>query len=147
MFFSNLNSEIKLVKVADHTTAATTDVTSASVDMTQDGGWDGVLFLTSFGTAAADNGIKAQQSSDDGSTDNFADLEGTKVFGGTAEDIWLDIFRPQEDYVRVIGLRGTSSTLESIWALLYRGRGQPADNTRSGEITGETHASPDEGTA
>lgn len=137
-----LSSSIKITKVEDHTTAGTTDVDSASVDMA---GYEGVLFLTSFGTAAADNYISAQQSTDDSS---FADLLGSKV-GATAsdEDVWVDVYRPLERYVRVHVELGTSSTVESIWAIQYGGRKQPVDNATTGTIIGEAHVSPIEGTA
>lgn len=137
-----LSPYVKLTKVEDHTAAGTTDVDSASVDMA---GYEGVLFLTSFGTAATDNYISVQQSSDDSS---FADLEGTKI-GATAsdEDVWADIYRPQERYLRVHVELGTSSTVESIWAIQYGPKSFPVDNTTTGTITGEAHVSPAEGTA
>jgi hypothetical protein len=138
----NLSNGVKITKVSDPSTAATTAVNSASVDMT---GFEGVLFLTSFGTAAAGNLVNAAQSSDDSS---FADLEGTSVSSGTSdEDVWLDIYRPSERYVRLEAARGTSSTLGDIWALQYGPRSEPVDNAASGTIAGELHVSPDEGTA
>lgn len=140
-----LSNFVKITKVADHSTAATTDVDSASVDMA---GFEGVLFVSSFGTAASGNTLEAQQSSDDGSSDTFAALAGTAVSSGTSdEDVWVDIYRPQERYVRAHAERGTSSTLESIWAIQYGGRKQPVDNTTTGTIAGEAHVSPAEGTA
>lgn len=141
-----LLSEItKLVKVADHSTAATSDVTSSSVNMA---GYGSVLFLTSFGTAAANNTLKVQQSSDDGSTDAYSDLEGSSVSSGTSdEDVWIDVYRPTKQYVRVVAARGTSSTLESIWAIQYEASSLPVDNTTSGTIVGESAINPAEGTA
>lgn len=137
-----LSNYVKLTKVADHSTANTTAVNSASVDMT---GFEGVLFITSFGTAAADNTLEAAQSSDNS---NWNDLAGTQVASGTSdEDVWIDIYRPSDRYVRVEAARGTSSTLESIWAIQYGGRKQPIDNTTSGTIIGEAHVSVAEGTA
>lgn len=142
----NLSSQVKLTKVADHTTAGTTDVTSAILDMS---GYEGVLFFTSFGTAAADNSLKAQQDTDSaGGT--MADLLSTSVVSGASpsnEDVWLDVYRPRERYVRCIAVVDTSSTCESIWALQYGARERVVDNTTSGTITGESHAEPAEGTA
>lgn len=140
-----ITEHVKITKLKDHSTAATSAVDSASVDMA---GWDGVLFLTSFGTAAADNTLKAAQSDDDGSADDFTDLTGTSVASGTSdEDVWIDIQRPTKRYVRVTAARGTSSTLESIWAIQYRGRTAGQTNVTSGTIIGERHASKAEGTA
>lgn len=137
-----LSSIVKLTKVEDHTAAGTTDVDSAGVDMA---GYEGVLFLTSFGTPATDNYISAQQSTDNSS---FADLAGTKV-GADAdtEDLWVDVYRPLERYVRVHVELGTSSTVESIWAIQYGGRKQAEDNVTDGTIMGEAHVSVAEGTA
>jgi len=94
-----LSGVVKLIKIADHSTAATSDVTSAIVDTA---GYAGVLFITSFGTAAANNTLKAQQDTDvAGAT--MADLLGTSVASGTSdEDVWIDIYRPLERYVRVV---------------------------------------------
>lgn len=143
-----LTESCKLTKVADHSTAATTDVTSASVDME---GWDGVVFFTSYGTAAANNLIHIEQSSDDGSVDTFTDVAGSEVnaSGASDEDQFVDILRPQERYLRCIGVRGTSSTLESIWALQYKGRKVPfasAPNLTSGTIYGNRLTQPIAGT-
>lgn len=137
-----LSNSIKLTKVTDHTAAGTSAVNSGSVDMA---GFEGVIFISSFGTAAAGNTVEAAQSTDDSS---FADLEGSSVTSGTSdEDVWIDIYRPQERYVRAEFARGTSSTLESIWAIQYGARKQPVDNTTSGTIIGEASVSPSEGTA
>lgn len=137
-----LSNRIKITKVADHTAAGTSAVNSTAVDMA---GYEGVIFITSFGTAATDNSVNAAQSEDNSS---FADLAGSKV-GDTAsdEDVWIDIYRPLERYVRLEAVRTTSSTLESIWAIQYGGRVQPVDNTTTGTIIGEAHVSPAEGTA
>lgn len=138
-----LSTIIEITKVADHTAAGTTAVDSTGVDMA---GWDGVLFITSFGTAASGNTVKAAQSADDSTYD---DLTGTSVTSGTSdEDVWIDVYRPRDRYVRLSAARGTSSTLESIWAIRYMGgRKLPRSNVLSGTIIGERHVSPAEGTA
>lgn len=139
----NLSSNVKLTKLQDHTTAGTSAVNSDEVDMQ---GYEGVLFITSFGTAAADNTVNGAQSSVSGGT--FVDLLGTSVASGTSdEDVWLDIYRPIDRFVRLEAARGTSSTLESIWAIQYGPKKMIVDNTTSGTIIGELHESPAEGTA
>lgn len=139
-----LSEDVKITKVADHTTAGTSAVTSSSVDM-QD--YEGVIFISSYGTAAAGNTAHAEQSSDDGSSDAFADLAGTEVGVSTSdEDVWVEVHRPTERYVRAAFLRGTSSTLESIYAIQYGAKIKPVDNTTAGTIHGESHNSPAEGT-
>ena len=55
-----LSERVKITKVLDYTGAGTSATNTSSVDMA---GYDGVVFITSFGTAAANNVMKAQQSS------------------------------------------------------------------------------------
>jgi hypothetical protein len=143
-----LSKKVKIIKVKDAAGAATSAVESDGVDMDQDGGFGGVLFVTSFGTAAANNTINAAQSDDDGSSDDYTDLAGTGVSSGASdEDVWLDVYRPTKRYVRLEAARGTSSTLGDIWAILYEPRVAPTSNVLSGTIVGEGHVSPPEGTA
>lgn len=139
----NLSGSIKITKVQDHTAAGTSAVTSDALDMS---GFAGVLFLTSFGTAAANNTLLAAQ--DTASNGSFTDLLGTSITSGTSdEDVWIDITSPLKRYVRVEVARGTSSTLESIWAIQYGAAAEPIDNTTAGTIIGEAHLAPAEGTA
>lgn len=139
----NLSSNVKITKCADHTTAGTDPVNGTGVDMSC---YTGVLFLTSFGTAAANNTVNAAQGADNSS--DWQDLTGTSVASGTSdEDVWVDVYRPTDRYVRLEAARGTSSTLESIWAIQYGPKMAPVDNTTSGTITGELHAGVAEGTA
>ncbi len=139
-----LSDSVKITKVQDHTIAGTSAVTSDIIDMS---GYAGVLFLTSFGTAAANNTIKAQQDTD-AAGGTMADLLGTSVASGTSdEDVWIDLTSPRERYVRVVVARGTSSTLESVWAIQYGATAEPVDNVTSGTIIGEAHLAPAEGTA
>lgn len=141
----HLGNKIKMTHVKTHSTAATSDVDSDSVDMA---GYNGVMFLSYFGTAAANNILKVQQSSDNGSADDWSDVAGTAVSSGTSdENVWVDVYRPTKRYVRVKALRGTSSTLESIYAFRYDARSLPEANIISGTIVGETHLDPAEGTA
>lgn len=140
-----LSENIKIVKIGDHSTADTSTVASSAID-TQ--GYGGVLILSSFGTANSGNLVKAQYSDDDGSTDAYSDVVGTSTTSGSSdEDVWLEIKRPAKRYVKAIYTRGSSSTLESIYALLYNPTSLPVDNTTTGTITGEAHVQPAEGTA
>jgi hypothetical protein len=140
----NLLSRCKFVKVADHSTAATTDVTSSIVDTA---GYEGVVFFTSFGTANATNTIKVQQNTANQTT-GMADLEGSSVASGSSdEDTIVEIHKPQERYLQVVAARGASSTLESVWACLYGGTPGAAGNSVSGTQIAEVKSSPAEGTA
>lgn len=143
-----LSEEIKIVKVKDAQTAATTAITTDVIDMSADGGWDGVLFLANFLTAAADNLLKVQQSSDNAVADAFADLAGSEVNAGASDELqWVDIFLPRERYVRGYLTRGTSSATGYTLAMLYRGRNVPFSNVTAGTINGVALVAPAEGTA
>jgi len=139
-----LTENVKLTKVSDYASANTTDVTSAEVDMA---GWDGVVFITSYATAAANNLMHAEQDTATG-MGSAADLEGSEVdlSGASDEDQWIDLFQPRERFVRVVAQRGTSAALESIWAIQYRGRNVPVTNLTSGTIYGKRLNRPAEGT-
>lgn len=143
MFERYLTEFAKPVKVANHTTAGTGDVSCSSVDMQEDGGYDGVLFMTSYGTAAADNILKAAGSDDDST---FAEWEtaATVISGASPsnEDVCLDVFRPLQRYVKAVPERGTSSTLESVWAIRYRSRNRPITAGVSGTLGVTQAASP-----
>lgn len=141
-----LSKNAKITKLNGTQGAAATEFEGASVDMQ---GYEAVTFLTSLGTAATDNGIKAQQSSDDGSSDAFADLTDTQVLSdGTETDLVLEITKPVERYVRPVVVRGTSSTVEAVWAVQFPHTGlHPIDNDSPTAQAAETHASPAEGTA
>jgi hypothetical protein len=140
----NFLSRQKVVKVADHSTASTADVTSSIVDTA---GYDGVVFMTSFGTANATNTVKVQQNTANQTT-GMADVVGTSVASGSSdEDVIIEIHKPTERYIQVVAARGASSTLESVWAILYNGTPGLAANSVSGTQIAELHSSPIEGTA
>lgn len=111
-----LTDNVKITKVSDHTTAGTSDVTSSSVDMA---GWDGVMFLTSLGTAAAGNIVTLHSSTDDSS---FSATAALKSSGTSDEDVAVDLQSPINRYWKAVVTRGTSTTCETIWAVQYRGR-------------------------
>ena len=148
MLMHSLMDIAKIIKVSDPTTAGTSDVDSTGVDMK---GYEGVTFLTSFGTAAANNLVNVQGSSDDGSVDTYADLAGTAVAlgGASDEDQVAEVYKPaaNQRYLRLHVERGTSTTLGDIWAILWAAHDQPVDNTTTGTIAAERNVSPAEGTA
>ena len=119
---AHLVESVKVVRAKAHEAANTTGVESDIVDTE---GFDGVMFLTTFGTGAANNTLKAQSSliNDSG---GMADITGV-ASGSTLNknEVMLDVHRPPRRYVRVVAARGTSSTLETIYALLYRARDLP----------------------
>lgn len=141
----NFLNSCQITKVADHSTAATSAVESSIIDMA---GFAGVVFVTSLGTAAANNTLKVQQDDANG-TGGMADLAGSEVSAGTSdEDLIVAVHQPAKRYLRAVVTRGTSSTCESIYAIRY-GADTPqlSANSVSGTQIAEQHLTPAEGTA
>lgn len=130
-----LSDNVKITKLADHSTANTTDVTSAELDMA---GFEGVVFVSSFGTAAANNLVTVH-----GSATSGAEAATTTTCGsGTSdEDVIVDVFRPSFRYLKLVASRGTSSTLESIWAIQYG----PRTKSQTSDISGTANVAQAEG--
>ncbi len=146
----NLTYEVKTVRIMNAVAAGTSDQTSSALD-TQ--GYEGVRFIALFGalTATQVTSIKAQQSSDDGSSDAYSDIAGS---GSAALDdadgnqmLILDIYQPQKRYLKLVVDRGTANAvIDGVIAELYRPRVMPvtADSSVSSQ---ELLAAPAEGTA
>lgn len=140
----NLSNFAKALAAIAVTSAGTSTINGSVID-TQ--GFNGVWIIIHFGTAAADNTLKAQQGAASNLSD-AADLADTQVGVGASDEIvWLDIYRPRERYVRCVALRGTSTTISWGVALLYGAESLPVDNAVAGTIHGEFHQEPAEGTA
>jgi hypothetical protein len=133
--------DVKITKVEAYAAANTTDLTSDSVDMAADGGYDAVCFVAVYGTAAADNLIHAETSPDDST---FTDITGSEPndAGASSEIQFVDVISPAARYVRCVAVRGTSTTLENIIAYRYKLRDKPADNKTAGTIEGEQLIAP-----
>lgn len=143
MITTDLLQTAKFTKVADSVSAGTSAVNGSALDMT---GYLGVVFLTSYGTAASNNTITGQMADD--STGTFEDLTGTAVTVSTSdEDVVLQVIKPTKRYVRVASARGTSTTQGDIWAVQFGARSIPVTNTVAGTLRAETHLSPSTGTA
>jgi len=138
-----LSENVKITKIKAYQAANTTTITSDEVDME---GFEGVIFIADGGTAAANTGIKGRQDTATG-MGTADDLEGTSnLSDATQTDMVLDIFRPQERFLDCQVLRGTSTTIEAVWAIQYGAKKAPVDNETTAQAY-ELHVSPDEGTA
>jgi hypothetical protein len=123
----NLGRAINFVRVSNAVAAGLTLVTGSHVDMAA---FDGVLFLFAFGTLTAGQvtTFKVQGGSQVGDGDQ-ADLAGTAGGGAiTVADadsnklFALDIYAPQQRYVRPLIVRGTANAVvDGIFALQYQG--------------------------
>ncbi len=127
-------------------TSAGTELLSDAIDMAA--GYEGVLFLSNIATANAGNFMKLQQSDDDGSSDAYSDIEGSKATAaGNDDQVAIDIYKPAKRYVRASMIRAGANTVTGpIWAIPYGPRVQPVDNTDS-DMVGVLLVTPDEGTA
>lgn len=140
----------KVIRVMAGVVAGTSDQTSSAIDVA---GYDGVKIYTLFGaiTSGAVTSVKVQQSSDNGSVDTYADLEGSSITVADDDDdqvVVHDIYRPRERYLKVVIDRGTqNAVIDGIIAVLYGARKLPPTNDATTVVSREFHASPAEGTA
>lgn len=123
-----LTSNVKVTKVKDHSTAGTSAIVSDEIDMA---GYESVMFLTSYGTAAANNLVTVYAGDTSGAT---AATTTTCTSGTSDEDIVIDLFRPGYRYLTFSAARGTSSTLESMWVIQYGARTKAVTNVVSGTL-------------
>lgn len=128
--------------------AGTTDINGATLDMQ---GFEAVLTIINFGviTAAAVTSIKMQQDSASG-FGGADDLAGTGITvdatTGDEDTFYIDLIKPTKRYVRLVVDRATqNAVVGGATYIQYRARRSPVSHGAS--VTGETHVSPDEGTA
>lgn len=132
--------------------AGASDITSSAVDMA---GYDGCLFLVAFGAIVtnAATSIKLQQSSDDGSSDDYSDIAGTSQTVADDKDntsFVIDIRRPQKRYLKLVVSRATqNSTVGVVYAIPYNKDFSTSELSAAGTAisASERFLSPAEGTA
>jgi hypothetical protein len=128
-----LSETIGIKRVKAYTANGTSTITSDTVDLQAEKA-DGVLFLTSSETAASDNILSVQHSSDDSS---YSAVSGGAVVPGASDETqFVDLVSPSKRYVQAVFTRGTSTIQGPIYALLYRKRVGGVDNTTAGTIAG-----------
>ena len=139
----NLSKNVKVTPVMAYEAAGTGTTEGTELDM-QD--FEGVMFVGGgIGTANSGNYYKVQQDTVTG-MGSAADLEGTKVTpGDNGDSICLDVYRPQERFVRIVRVRGASSTGGAVIAIQYEPKKAPTSHAST--VDSETHISPAEGTA
>lgn len=145
----NLENNVVLDRVSNAAAAAQTAVTSSSVDMANFEGVRFIAFLGAIDSSGAPE-LKVQQSSDDGSTDAYSDLEGSAVAAADTNDnglLVVDVKRPLKRYLRaVLSRSGGDAALDGIIAEKYGARLAPVTQTAD-VIDSAALVSPDEGTA
>ena len=141
MHGTGLLDKVGVVKTFDHVATGTTDSNSIVVDMQNS---EGAVFTTIFGTSATDNGVKAQQG-DLANGSDMSDLEGSQLLlDGTQTTAALEIHKPRKRYVRVVALRGTTTTVEAGSATVYGKR--TYEFPQDADTAAKSVVSPDEGT-
>jgi len=143
-----LLNNTKIVRHNAGAAAGTTTITpTAGIDMQ---GFNSCLFLTMLGTVTSTGvpAIKVQQSSDDGATDAYSDLEASAFAATDTDDdkiIAVEVMRPTKRYLKLILTRTTANVvLDGIVAIL--GNPQVVPVTQS-TIGNEVLVAPNEGTA
>lgn len=144
MINKSLIKSVKITKVIPATTAGTSTVVGTTLDMQN---FEGVCFLGSFGTSAANNGISFAEGTDSGGS-GAADCLGSSVLcNGTGKEVATEDVRPRQRYVTVSALRGTSTTIDGVWALQWGARTEAINNTVANTRNAEYWVSPAAGTA
>ena len=149
MAMIDILKHIKVTRVMNAVAAGTTTQNGTGVDMT---GFEGVLFVAAFGTLTATQvtSLNAQQSSDDGSTDTYDDLAGTKAGPLADADsnklLAIDVYRPQKKFVRPTVVRGTANAvIDGVIAIQYNLKKEPSTQPTSVSAS-KAIVSPAEGT-
>lgn len=145
----NLSKDCKITRVSNAVAAGQATTNCTAVDMV---GFDSVTFVALIGAIVSTGTVtvKAQQSSDNGSTDAFSDLEGTALAYTDADDnkvAVLEIRQPQKRYVRAVITTATANgTIDGVLAMQTHALAEPV--TQSTTVVGaELHLAPAEGTA
>lgn len=139
----NLSKNVKVTPVMAYEAAGTGTTYGAILDMSD---FEGVMFVGgAIGTANSGNYYKVQQDTDSGGS-TMADLEGTKLVPSDNDhSICIDVYRPCKRYVRIVRVRGASSTGDAVIAIQYGLKKGPTNHDST--VDSETHISPAEGTA
>jgi len=147
---NELSKNVKITQAITVTNGAagTADITGAILDMS---GFEGVLMIVTFGaiTSSAVTSIKAQQGAAAAMGD-AADLEGTGQTVADDDDeqtFYIDLYKPQERYVRLYVDRGTANAAVASAEYIQYGAKKVPTTHQATVISGETHVSPAEGTA
>ena len=136
----HLSENVKITTVAAVATGTST-ITGSALDMT---GYEGAIFVVRLGSPATNNSVKIQQCDTSGGT--YADLTGTSV-GSHATDnpLVIDVRNPQEQYLKYVVTRGTTSTIDIVTIIQYGPQRLPVTQPSGTQI--ERWNAPAEGTA
>ncbi len=133
--------DVKVTTFAPTATGTTTITQSTGIDMA---GFEGALLIVRLGSPATNNNIRVKQCDTVGGT--YADLTGSLV-GNNATDnpLIVDIYRPQEQFLKYEVTRGTTTTIDTILWVQYGAGVRPT--TQPSGTQSENYNWPAEGTA
>lgn len=100
--------------------AGTSAVTSSEIDMQANGSFDSVCVFVHFGTAAANNTAHVEAATASGGS--FIDLTGSSVASGSNSLVAIDCPYVPQRYLQVVLARGTSTTVDLMWAIKYHAK-------------------------
>ena len=136
-----LLDDIKITTVAP-TATGTTTIDGSALDMA---GFDGALFIVRLGSPATNNNLRVRQCDTSGGT--YADLASSKVGDhATNTPLIVDVYRPLEQFLKYQITRGTTTTIDSVVIIQYKGKGVSPQTQPSGTASAKLYH-PAEGTA
>lgn len=140
--------DVLVEHIIDRTADGQATTTSSAVDMA---GFNKAAFIIPIGTSAS-NGVvtaKLQQSSDDGSTDAYSDIEGSSVTytNGDNKELAIEIINPAKRYLKCIVVTSTgNSEIGPVICLKHGAKLMPVTQG-SNVLDSAFLVNPDEGTA
>ncbi len=146
----NLLKNVKITKVVPSFTAGQTNRDGTILDMS---GYEGVLFIASFGVLLATGTLELVVDQNDAdSSSGMAELEGTVTYTVPATPVSevclaLDIYKPMERFVRCgIELGTANAEIDGVIAIQYKGKKAPIAQSEltTGVVAQLTSISPDE---
>lgn len=138
---SHLSDHVRILEALASTTAGTSDVNGAAIDMKDS---DGCIFIYAVGTITdtAVGGIKVQESDDDST---YSDVSGTTLAHATTGDsdklIIVDVPKGKytKRYLRAVAERGTANSVVQVGvAIPYGFNAAPTTNAASASVVGLT---------
>lgn len=146
----NLSTSGKVTRVVNGVSAGQATNNGTAVDMK---GFDSVTFYVLIGAIASTGTVevKAQQSSDNGSSDAFSDLEGSAITYTDADDnkvVVLEIANPQKRYVRPVVTTATANgVIDGCIAVQTAADAEPVTHSSTTVLEAALLHAPAEGTA
>ena len=146
----NLSKNVKIDQILGYFAAGQTERASAILDMS---GYEGVLFVASFGTIIEAGTIDVFADGDDeNGAGSMAELAGTAAYTVTEAAaaltyscIVLDVYKPLERYIRCnINPATSNAVILGITAIRYKGKMGPEAMTTPYPLKATMLISPDE---